>query len=194
MSSKKSPQEKAAEQLTGRYQNLYNQIAGSDFYNAFESGPKYGAEDMMSAADNLLEARRQETMRVGGDLANQAQSATAQRLASQGLTSGSFANNQIGRARSDAGRNVLNNLNQLDIARLGQQLDILNQANKDQYAWTQADVASKSGQLAALQGALAGQSPLLSMYDDTTWWDDVMEGLKLGGGIAGSILKIPGVL
>ena len=187
--SAKSPRESQAERTMAQYNRLYGQIKGDKAYDIFDSGPKYGLEDYESKADALLSQGIDTLTRNAQNAANQTARATTQSLASQGITGGSVLSNAQTKARVGVMDNYLDEINKLNLSRLQQELSILDKANLNDLRWKQSAFNAANSQYGNLARLLGGETALLGNYDDTTWVDDLLTGLKLSADIAGSVAK-----
>lgn len=168
-----SARSKESADISGQAKQLYGQ-AGQD-YGGF-SYP-YGISEQRSALDALNEQGMQDINRNAQEDVFGAQRGMAARLASQGITGGSIANQALSQQTSPIYRSKYNALQGLKTARLGQEQGLMNEENQRKYGLM-------AGKYNALASLLGGRSQAAQGLDDTTWFDDVLGSLTTAGNLA----------
>ena len=168
-----SPRSQAGRDVYGQYQQLYNQ--GKSYQDPFGYAQQAGALNTLQNQQNL-----NINQMANQNVLNTTQNTTA-RLASQGITGGSIANQTIAQQNAPINRQRFNALEGLATGRLGQEQSLMNQEN--QGARTKMNM---------LQSILGGEANATQLLDNTTWLDDLLGGLNTVGGLAlggGTLLK-----
>ncbi len=178
-----SPQEQAAQQ---QYNDLraFNPTVGNRFANY---RPQFGYQDESNALD-------QQYNQMSNNLLTQSNADTAatvrgitQRLAAQGITGGSIMNNAITGAQNAGSKARVNALGNLKARRLSLTPGLMDSANNQQFAITNAaqnmDLQNMMNQFRKY--GMVGQS--IGGLDNTTWLDDALAGLNTAANVGKSV-------
>lgn len=122
-------------------------------FDNYQTQFDYGS--MSGILDKLYNSQKNQINQNTGSNIAKNQRDTASRLASQGITGGSILNSQIDRGNSDIIGQGYNALNQLGIARQGQELGLMDRANQNNLSLAQlaqnADFQNKMNELRKMQ-------------------------------------------
>lgn len=188
----KSDQQERAEQLTGQYGGLYNQISGQNFQidNPFKGYDlPFNYESMSKMIDEITSQNVGQVNKQANTQIQQGQSDLAERMAGEGVTSSSIRESGFGGVRSDVNRNRSNLIEQLYGRNLEGKLGAMGEQNKYDFAATgqegQFDLANIQNLMkkyGMLSGNLGSQSGLLGAYDASTTLDDIFASINAASG------------
>jgi len=142
---------------------------------------QFGAPDFTRQLDSILNTQTQGLNRQANTARTQGQSDIASRLASQGISGGSLFNNQVAQQGNQTNKSLFDALQQLGQGRLGQQMNVMNQANQNGF-----NLANSQTQ--ALLNLLGQQNGLAQNANPDTTATDIFAGLNAGAGLLNPIL------
>ena len=200
-----SRQDKAVKQNYNLTGDTFNRIGDTvnDFKNVDLSLGDYRTYDpskiMQQYGDVFNIGRDNINKTFEKDIARSERNA-GERLASQGLSSGSLFNNSIASAGDNARSSRYGAMGDLAMNEASGKVGIMSDINRMDQGDAQFNALAKlrkyNAILDGLNSKLSATGQLnqsASMMDDTNGWDDLLAGLNTVGGLAGTVMGIPGM-
>ncbi len=154
-------------------------------FNNYKDPFDYGkisknVEDIYGGYENIINRDTAEA------IANQ-QAGAASSLASRGITGGSILTDTQSGIASDINQGKANALAKLGIGKSSALSDLMQYFNAQKMAQEQAATQVDLQNINNLFRKMGLKGGAINMLDDTTWLDDLWEGLNVVGRLAGSI-------
>lgn len=194
-----SEKEKSASELQNLLKSYYSDIKGQAFqadnnFANYKTPFDYGRSS--AELDKLNTQQIADVNRTAGSDINKVGQDTTGALASQGITGGSVLNDAVNKGRTGVLKNKYETISDITKNRTGQNLNLMQQENENEFRNTSADQNQKNiaiQQLLSKYGLLSNTSGQMqtntSNLNDDTFWDDIFSGLNA---LSGFVPLIPG--
>jgi len=188
-----SDKSKALKNLSNLTNQFYNEVGGLDLNktaNETSFNPLYGVEDQRAVLDRLSGLNKQNLKNTTMQNAFNQKRAIQQRMSAGGVNPlSTVANSMYNDVNANANQNYLTQNTNYDIARQGQDLGLMENANQDKWKQRQFAVQNLLQKYGLKSGALNSLGGVASQQDDTTAWDDILSGLQAAGSVGGAVAK-----
>jgi len=183
----------------GRREQVWGGLWGTNpnIENPFKDFDYFGYEDMSKIADELATKQSTDAMRKGRKNMGNLRLDAAERLASQGITGGSYFDTVMSGAEDRANTGTIEQLNAIDTARMGQTLPMMEADNEMGFnvasAGANIDLANLANTLkkmGLLQGAVEGWEAMDASKEFD--WGTALGQLLGAGGQIGSAAILSG--
>ena len=196
-----SDQEKRAVEIANRQRNFQNLLSKGQFEatNPFVGYQNpFNYEDIKQNLDTAFNQSANILNRTTADAIAEAKSQATSSLASRGITGGSAITNSLSGIDTKLNKQRVNILGNLSANRERTLANTMNNLNRLGLSRTQGQanvaLANQRNTLSGLLGSARNELGAAGYIDNTTWLDDVLEGLKVAADVASTILQVPGVL
>jgi hypothetical protein len=150
--------------------------------NAFEGyKDQFGYTDMAANLDKIFNVGKSNVNTSYSSGLSDANRMTAQRQRASGINGGSIAESAMANNADAANKSRFSALQSLTVNRAGQDVNVMNQANANQFRNTSAFQGQENNNIQSLlqrlqmQGSNIGQQAgIAGQQSDTTWFDDVL--------------------
>jgi hypothetical protein len=144
----------------------------------------FGFEDMQKALGDVVNKQRGSAIEYGNQNINQNRQALAERMASEGITGGSYLENAIQGVTDTGQGQIADQLGGLDIAQLQQILPMMSADNDLTYNIDQSNFANQLAKMGFLQGSINDWENMDASGDD--WLGQLMGSIAGGAAQAGT--------
>lgn len=159
--------------------------------NRFDDLNLFGFEDYQSGIKNLTNAQKSDVLARGGRTARQNMSDVAERLAAEGVTSGSYRDISMERAQDRANAGIsdqLSGINTNELSAILQAMDTSNKTKLDTAGYaTNVDLMNISNtlkRLGLLQSAINDWEGMdMQRESQPGTWDDIFSLINTGGNV-----------
>lgn len=176
-------QEKGAKEYYGAVKGAKTNVENrfDNYKNPFEFGDVEGKlDDVYGGYEDIIN-------RDTAEAVAKEQTGAAQSLASRGITGGSALTDTQTTIASKVNKGKSNALSNLGIGKASSMADLMKYFNQMKFATEQAGTGVDFGNIDNIFKKLGLQGGAVGMLDNTTWLDDVWEGMKGAGELAEGI-------
>jgi hypothetical protein len=198
--SGKSNQEKAAEKQLQNLGSMQRDITGGKFNasNPFAGfQPQFNFSDISKQLNEIFGGAEDIINRDSYNAIAEGQRDATSALASRGITGGSIVDTTRSGVASDIGRQKANALTTLGTNKAQATADLMKYLNQLDVgvkgSQANVDLANQGNILSGLGNNQRLQAGLLGNLDNTTVWDDILSGIKVGADVGSAIAGIPGI-